>query len=93
MRTTKEMENYLLSIGNTKDDMWQLKKAIRECDLELTDNETGEKHKIKNQEAADILGMKTFLSGISRAAFHATCGRESADGKYSVYFNLLKWWK
>lgn len=92
MRTTKEMENYLLSLGYKQEDMWQLKKAIRECCLEVTDRETGKKRKIKNTEAVEILGMNRFLSGISRAAFHATCSRDSEDGRYCVDFNLLKWW-
>lgn len=86
------MEDYLLLIGNKKEEMWQLKKAIRECDLELTDKATNETRKIKNEEAVQILGMKTFLSGISRAAFHATCSRCSEDGRYEVSFDLLKWW-
>lgn len=93
MKTTKEMENILLVFGHDKKDLWQLKKAIRECKLTLTDKNTNESTKINNEKAVEVLGMKTFLSGISRAAFHATCSRDSEDGKYSVSFDLLKWWK
>ena len=82
MKTTKEMEGILLGFGNKKEDMWQLKKAIRECNLTLTNKKTGEKRKIKNEEAVEILGMKTFLSGISRAAFHASASRRD----FILYF-------
>ena len=93
MKTTKEMVDILLGFGNEKEDMWQLKKAIRECNLTLTNKKTGEKRKIKNEEAVEILGMKTFLSGISRAAFHASASRDSEDGNFEVSFDLYKWWR
>lgn len=92
MKTTKEMESYFLRIGHPKDDLNQLKKAIREVRLTLCDNKTGKETKINNEKAVEILGMETFLSGISRSAFHATCSRTSSDGKYTVSFNLLHWW-
>ena len=93
MKTTKEMEEILLSFGHPKEDLWQLKKAIREADLTLTDKKYGKETKINNEKAVEILGMKTFLSGISRSAFHATASRDSNDGKYNVSFDLHKWWK
>ena len=93
MKTTKEMENVLLSFGHPKEDLWQLKKAIREAELTLTDKASGKEKRINNEKAVEILGMETFLSGISRSAFHATASRDSKDGKQNVYFNLLKWWR
>lgn len=93
MKTTKEMENYFLRIGHPKEDLWQLKKAIREADLTLTDKKSGKETKINNEQAVNILGLETFLSGISRSAFHATASRDSKDGKYNVSFDLHKWWK
>ena len=93
MKTTKEMEAYFLRIGHPQSDMKQLKAAIRECRLTLRDNTLKTERKIKAEEAIDLIGLETFLSGISRAAFHATCGRDSKDGRFSVDFNLLHWWK
>lgn len=92
MKTTKEMEDILLSFGHPKEDLWQLKKAIREADLTLVEKKTGKETRINNEKAVEILGLKTFLSGISRSAFHATASRDSENGKYSVSFDLLKWW-
>ena len=92
MKTTKEMENILLGFGHPKEDLWQLKKAIREAVLTLIEKKTGKETPINNEDAVKVLGMKIFLSGISRSAFHATALRDSKDGKYSVNFNLLKWW-
>lgn len=86
------MENYFLRIGHHKDDLKQLKDAIHEVDLTLTDKKTGKETRISNEKAVDVLGMETFLSGISRSAFHASAYRESKNGKFSVYFDLYKWW-
>jgi hypothetical protein len=93
MKTTKEMEDYFLRLGHSKSDLPQLRRAVSACDLTLIDNQLGSERKIKADEAIDHIGLETFLSGISRAAFHATCSRESKDGRFSVSFNLLKWWK
>ena len=92
MKTTKEMEDVFLRFGHPEEDLRQLKKAIREADLTLTEKKTGKEAKINSEKAVEILGMETFLSGISRSAFHASAVRESKDGKYSVYFDLSKWW-
>ena len=92
MKTTKEMENYFLRIGHPKEDLWQLKKAIREVKLTLYDKKSGKETKINNVQAVNILGLETFLSGISRSAFHASCSRETKDRKQEVNFDLYHWW-
>ena len=93
MKTTKEMENYFLRIGHPKEDLWQLKRAIREVKLTLYDKKNWmDERKISNEQAIKVLGMETFLSGISRAAFHATCSRDTKDNKQAVSFSLLHWW-
>jgi hypothetical protein len=94
MKTTQEMETYFTEkLGHPKSDLWQLKKAIRECRLTLKDRQLNTERKIKAEEAIDFIGLEAFLSGISRAAYHATCSRESKDGRFSVSYNLLHWWK
>ena len=93
MKITKEMEDYFLRVGHPKEDLRQLKKAIREVRLTLSDKKGWmDDEKISNEQAVKVLGMETFLSGISRAAFHATCSRDTKDNKQSVSFSLLHWW-
>ena len=92
IRFTKEDEQYLLGLGHPESDIKQLKDAFREVKLSVCDTKTHEERKIKRAEAIEILGRETFLSGISRCAFHATAERENADGSLSVYFSLMHWW-
>jgi len=42
------------------------------------------------EEACKRLGCWWVLDS-SRSAFHASAGRESKNGKYTVYFDLSKW--
>lgn len=93
MTMTKEDKAYFLSIGNRTQDLKQLDCAIREVFLTLHDKKTGKSTGITNAKAIEVLGRETFLSGISRSAFHATATRESTDGRYSVSFDLKKWWR
>ncbi len=86
------MEDYFLRIGHPKEELRQLKMAIHEVKLTLYDKKTGKETKINNTKAVEVLGLETFLSGISRAAFHATCSRTSPDNNYDVSFSLLHWW-
>ena len=84
---------YFTKIGHPKDEMKQLWEAVLAVELTLTDKTSDTRKKITIDRAIEILGEETFLSGISRCAFHTTATREDAEGKYSVYFNLSKWWK
>ena len=85
--------DYFTKIGHPKDEMKQLWEAVLAVELTLTDKTSDTRKKITIDRAIEILGEETFLSGISRCAFHATATREDTEGKYSVYFNLSKWWK
>ena len=88
----KEMKDYFRRLGHPESDMNQLMDAISEVKLTLTDQKTGKEEKITVNRAVEVLGEETFLSGISRSAFHATATRCDKEGKFSVYFNLLHWW-
>lgn len=84
---------YFTRIGHPEKDMKQLWKAIQDVKLTLTDKKTGKEERTTIDNAIEVLGEETFLSGISRCAFHASAYREDAKGKYSVYFDLHEWWK
>lgn len=51
-------------------------KQITEC-ANMCVYRDGDGHTISYKDAIDILGRENFLSGISRAAFHWTCSRET----------------
>lgn len=53
---------------------------------DITKHESQTK-KISHKEARKILGNTTYLSGITRSAFHWTSARESDDGRYCVFFD------
>ena len=92
MKATKEMLDWFKQAGHPEDDMQQLKAAVRECKCTICDDDLKET-RISKEKAVEILGLETFLSGISRAAFHRDCARYSEDGKTCVFFSLAQWWK
>ena len=55
-------------------------------ELKLEDLVTGKRRKIGQKTAIQILGRETFLSGLSRAAFHWSSSRYSADQLLEVSF-------
>lgn len=71
MKLTEQDKQTLRDFGHPESDMRQLCEAARRC--KHTD-ENG--NRITAEKAVEMLGRKTWLSGISRAAFHATAERE-----------------
>lgn len=81
---------FLKSIGHLEEDFNQLEDAANECKYELWKKDYPSKERSRKQ-IIKILGRKKWLTGLSRAAFHATAVREK--GNIQVYFNLNEWWK
>ncbi len=90
MQLTEKDKALFLSKGYTESDLSQLQDAVNEVRLTLINCD--DEQRITKREAIRILGRETFLSGIGRSAFHASCIRDSSDGQ-SVYFDLRKWWR
>ncbi len=88
MQLTEKDKALFISKGYTESDLQQLQDAVNEVHLTLVNGD--DEQRITKREAIRILGRETFLSGIGRSAFHASCIRDSSDGK-SVYFALRKW--
>lgn len=84
MKLTEQDKQILRDFGHPESDMRQLCEAARRC--KHTD-EHG--NRISAEKAINLLGRKTWLSGISRAAFHATAGR-GEYGKNYVSFDCKK---
>lgn len=90
MQLTEKDKALFLSKGYTESDLPQLQDAANEVRLTLINGD--DEQRTTKREAIRILGRETFLSGIGRSAFHASCIRDSSDGQ-SVYFDLRKWWR
>lgn len=90
MQMTDSDRQFFLRVGHPETDLPQLSRAMR--DVRLTISNGSEEKPISASEAIKVLGRETFLSGISRAAFHCSCGRTSSDGQY-IAFSLSHWWK
>ena len=92
---------YLKEIGHTDEDMPQIEEALNDTVYTVADVEKAEDGTtiipdeeddkvITAQEAREILGDETFLSGLSRSAFHWTSGRYNADETKYVGFDSSK---
>lgn len=95
MKLTKQDKELLVRWGERPDDIAQIGRASKSniLELKLKDLETDKEKKIGQREAIKILGRETFLSGLSRAAFHWSSSRKSEDEKFGVSFYCGKLFK
>lgn len=85
MRLTDQDKKWLRDMGHDDKDFPQIEKAMYKC---YTIYGLG-KETISREQAIALLGRKTYLSGISRSAFHYTAARKTDDGR-TVYFDSSK---
>jgi len=85
---TQANKDYLLSIGYKPCDFKQIQKAISVTTY-MDENNT----KLSKEQAIDLLGVNTYLSGISRSSFHWSSCRQTTDGKISIFFDSSKLFK
>lgn len=88
MKLTSEDKKLLQSWGYPEDDFRQIEEAFAKTNTkyELLSEDKNEDEKISREEAVEILGRETYLSGIVRSAFHWSSVRENNKGQ-KVYFN------
>lgn len=86
-RLTEEDRAVLAGLGYPKGDLEQIEEAANRSTYTVIDSDGNNLRAVNVWEAIDILGRETFLSGISRSAFHRTCCRSSEDGKTEIYFD------
>lgn len=93
MKLTEENKKLLLSWGETEDDLWQIEEATKAKNTKYSLYFDGKCFgQISRKSAIEVLGIETYLSGISRSAFHRTATRNNEEG-YAVFFdssNLFK---
>lgn len=80
MKLTEQDKLILRNWGYPESDMKQLQRAASWCKYEGENDE-----RLVAKEVISILGRETWLSGISRAAFHYSATREN-NGQ-TVYFD------
>lgn len=85
MELTKKDKEQLLKWGYLEEDFAQIERAINNGNIESYSKRNGWKQ-IPPETAVRMIGRKEFLSGVSRAAFHASAQREDAKNRYRVSF-------
>jgi hypothetical protein len=83
LKLTKEDKKTLNEWGYPEKDFSQIERATIKTTYEM------DERKISLNEALDILGRETYLSGISRSAFHWTSYRKNEKGQ-GVHFDSSK---
>jgi hypothetical protein len=92
MKLSASDKKVLLQFGYCEQDLAQIEEAIEKTEYILCDrNGNGEK-KISPLEAQKRLSQKSFLSGLSRSAFHASAAREYGKRK-TIFFDSRALWK
>lgn len=87
MRLTKEHKKILLDLGVQEEDFDQIEQATKVTTYyELKDKKIGIK------KAIELLGIREYLSGISRSAFHFTACRYTKHGQ-CIYFDSSRLFK
>lgn len=84
MKLSAEDEALLLDMGHPKQDIRQLQDAARKTTIKYRNE------KISHERAIELLGRRTYLTGISRCAFHASAVRETPEGEPVDFY--YKWW-
>lgn len=85
MKLTKEDKKRLLEMGHPEEELEHLQKAANIAKYKIYANSDDERDKrIGAREAVALLGRDTWLSGISRAAFHWDCARTTLDGRHEI---------
>ena len=84
MKLTEKDKAYLRSLGNTERDINQIEYAANRTKYSGNGGRV-----IYTEEAIKILGRKTWLSGLSRSAFHMTAVRYREGKKEGerIYFD------
>lgn len=77
MKLTKEDRAFLLSLGHEEYDLPQIEAALHEGRTTYT---LGDKP-ITRAQAIQLLGRESYLSGISRSAFHYTAEQTTETGE------------
>ena len=94
MKLTQEHKNILKSMGETEDDFAQIEEATGKTTYTLCDAERMTSKRIGIKRAIELLGIKDFLSGLSRSAFHWSAARTvESNPNQTVLFDSSRLFK
>ena len=84
MKLTETDKKQLKENGYVESDFPQIERAMQKSKTtyKVVDIKTGDKKIISREKAIEILGRETWLSGISRSAFHWTATRDNMRGYF-----------
>ena len=84
MKLTETDKKQLKENGYVESDFPQIERAMQKSKTtyKVVDIKTGDKKIISREKAIEILGRETWLSGISRSAFHWTAQRDNMRGYF-----------
>ena len=85
---SEEDRKELLSYGlYTEKDLPQIEEAANRSTFTVLNKDGKDIRVINVWETIEALGRETFLSGISRSAFHWTCARENPATGVNIFFD------
>ena len=90
MKLTKQDKEYLKRLGFENRNFSQIEQATGKTIYTLCDESAGKETQINTADAIEMLGRETYLSGISRSAFHCSAVRETGIKGIYVYFDSSK---
>ena len=92
MKLTVEDKKNLIEMGYAEQDFEQIGLAGTHT-IYKERCADGTSKKVPRARVIELLGRRTFLSGLGRSAFHWSAVRETEDGKTNIYFNSSKLFK
>lgn len=84
---SEEDRKELFSFGYPEEELPQIEEAANRSTYTVLDKDGNDIRVINVWETIDLLGRETFLSGISRSAFHWTCSRENPTTGVEIFFD------
>lgn len=96
MKLTNCEKEILIELGHSEEDLEQIQKAMDSRCTKYEYCHNGSEKSISREKAYELLGMRKFLSGISRSAFCWSAVRyidDNCEEKGYIYFdssNLFK---
>jgi hypothetical protein len=88
MKLTSEDKALLTKWGHRETDFDQIERATTKTTYKIN-----YKDSISAEKAVELLGRETFLSGISRSAFHWSASRNIGESNDVVAFDSSKLFK
>lgn len=94
MKLTNTDKNYLISIGYSNENLFDIENATKDMKYTLffKNDENLPEIKITKKQVIGLLDRNDFLSGLGRATFHKTALRYiPKTSEVAIYFEYTKW--